>query len=81
MDWIDNLVLIYTVDTDVVVLAISAIAKLNDLNLSIAFVTRTHFRYLNVNNLANSVSHHKANVLPMFHALTVCDTVSFFAGN
>ena len=50
-------VLIYTVDTDVVVLAISAVAKLNNLNLSIAFGTGTHFRYLNVNNLANSISH------------------------
>ena len=73
-------VLIYTVDTDVVVLAISAVAKLNNLNLSIAFGTGTHFRYLNVNNLANSISHDKANVLPMFHAITGCDTVCFFAG-
>ena len=75
-----HFVLIYTVDTDVVVLAISAIAKLNDLSLSIAFVTGTHFRYLNVNNLANSVTHDKPNVLPMFHALTGCDTVSFITG-
>ena len=52
-----HLVLTYTVDTDVVVLAISAIAKLNDLNLSIAFGTGTHFRYLNVNNLTNSISY------------------------
>ena len=72
-------VLVCTVDTDVVVLAISAVAKLNDLNLSIAFGTGTNFRYLNVNNLANSISHDKANVLPMFHAITGCDTVSFFA--
>ena len=73
-------VLIYTVDTDVVVLAISAVAKLNNLNLSIAFDTGTHFRYLNVNNPANSISHDKANVSPMFHAITGCDTISFFAG-
>ena len=71
-------VLIYTVDTDVVFLAISAVTELNYLNLSIAFGTGTHFRYLNMNNLANSISHDNANVLPMFHA--GCDTVSFFAG-
>ena len=73
-------ILIYTVDTDVVVLAISAVAKLNHLNLSIAFGSGTHFRYLNVNNLASSISHDKANVLPMFYAIAGCDTVSFFAG-
>ena len=73
-------VLIYTVDTDIVVLAISAVAKLNNLTLSIAFGTGTHFRHLNVNNLANTISHDKANVLPMFHAIAGCDTVSFFAG-
>ena len=71
-------VLIYAVDTDVVFLAISAVTELNYLNLSIAFGTGTHFRYLNVNNLANSISHDNANVLPMFHAGS--DTVSFFAG-
>ena len=63
-----------------VVLAISAVAKLTNLNLSIAFGTGTNFRYLNVNNLANSITHDKANVLPMFHAITGCDTFSFFAG-
>ena len=73
-------VLIYTVDTDVIVLAVSAVAKLNNLNLSIAFGTGTHFRYLNVKNLANSISHYKADVLPMFHAITGCDTIFFFAG-
>ena len=73
-------VLIYTVDTDVVVLAILAVAKLNNPNLSISFDTGTHFRYLNVNNPANSISHDKANVSPMFRAITGCDTVSFFAG-
>ena len=83
MDWIDKayIVSLFTsLDTDVVVLAISAVGKLNNLNLSIAFGTGTHFRYLNVNNLANSISHDKANVLPMFHTITGCDTVSFFAG-
>ena len=75
-----HFVLIYTVDTDVVALAISTVAKLNNLNLSIAFGTGTHFRYLNVNNLANSTSPDKANVLSIFHAITGCDTISFFAG-
>ena len=70
----------YAVDTDVVFLVISAVTELNYLNLSIAFGKETHFRYLNVKNLANSISHDNANVLPMFHAITGCDTISFFAG-
>ena len=73
-------VLIYTVDTDVVVLAIKAAVEWTDLGLFIAFGTGSKFRCINVMKLMKFLGKEKARVFPIFHAFTRCDTVSFFAG-
>ncbi len=75
-----NHAIIHTVDTDVVVLGVAAVARLKDLQLTIAFGTRQYFRYINVNKIAVLLGEEKARILPMFHSFTGCDTVSFFAG-
>ena len=69
-----------TVDTDVVVLRISAVSQRDALKLFIAFGTQKNFRYINVNDLAIFLGNEKSKVLPIFHAFTSCHTVSFFAG-
>ena len=45
--------------------------------LWIAFGTGKHFRYIPCHELAGQLGEN-ALVLPIFHALTGCDTVSFF---
>eukprot|EP00794_Sanderia_malayensis_P013365 gene13365-14740_t len=72
-------VIIHTVDADVVVLGVAAVVRLNDLQLTIAFGSGQHFRYINVNKIAVLLGEEKARALPMFHAFTGCDMVSFFA--
>jgi len=72
---------IRTVDTDVVVLAV-AVAQACTLDeeeeeeVWVSFGTGKAFRFLAVHEMMWE----KAQALPMFHALTRCDTVSFFAG-
>ena len=77
-------VMIRTVDTDVVILAIKIVIinKKFDRSFSelwIAFGTGKHFRYIPCHELAGKLGEN-ALVLPIFHALTGCDTVSFFQG-
>ena len=73
--------LIRTVDTDVVVLAVSVMQALGEqVELWVAFGTGKHFRYLAAHKVANRLGPKKAVALPMFHALTGCDTVSSFVG-
>ena len=68
-------IVIRTVDTDVVVLAVSLVQELQpEDELWLAFGTGRSFRYL-----AAGLGREKARALPMFHALTGCDTVSSFA--
>ncbi|KAK4301549.1 hypothetical protein Pmani_026327 [Petrolisthes manimaculis] len=70
-----------TVDTDVVVLAVSTVVLLENTQLWIVFGTGKHLRYIPAHQIATSLSAEKAHVLPMFHAFTGCDTASSFAGN
>ena len=74
-------ILIWTVDTDVVVLAVSVAIGLGpEYELWLAFGTGKHFRYLAAHKIASELGPTKAQALPMFHALTSCDTVSSFVG-
>ena len=73
-------IMIRTVDTDVLVLAVSNCALLNEAELWIAFGTGKHLRYIPTHDIAASLGEAKARALPMFHAFTGCDTVSSFAG-
>ena len=73
-------VLIRTVDTDVVVLAVSRLQDLNVDEIWIAFGTGKHFRYLPIHSIAEQLGPQRSKALPMFHSITGCDTVSFFSG-
>lgn len=73
-------ILIRTVDTDVVVLAVSLAQELQpEDKLWLAFGTGQSFRYVAAHEIAAGLGREKARALPMFHALTGCDTVSSFA--
>ena len=74
--------MIRTVDSDVVVLAVSAAQGLQpEEELWLTFGTGKRFRYLAVNEIAAGLGPGKARALPVFHGLTGCDNVSSFAGH
>ena len=66
-------------DTDVVVLAVAAVARMYVQELWIAFGTGKNFRYIPIHEIVASIGPNKSEALPMFHAYTGCDTVSSFA--
>ena len=75
-------IMIRTVDTDVVALSVYVAQTLGpEYELWVAFGTDKHFRYLAAHSMAVGLGPMKAKVLPMFHALTGCDTVSSFVGH
>ena len=71
-----------TVDTDVVVLTVMVVQKLpaGD-ELWVAYGTGKNYRYIAAHEIASSLGPEKTCVLPMFHAITGCDTVSAFVGH
>ncbi|KAG0715349.1 hypothetical protein GWK47_012116 [Chionoecetes opilio] len=72
-------ILVRTVDTDVVVLAVATVQQLGRLELWIAFGSGKNFHYIPAHEICASLGPQKSLVLPMFHAFTGCDTVSQFA--
>ena len=75
-------ILVCTVDTDVVVLAVMVAGRPSpEHEVSLAFGTGKNFRYLSAHQIAVSLGPEKSLALPMFHALTGCDTVSGFVGH
>ncbi|KAG7156370.1 hypothetical protein Hamer_G006109 [Homarus americanus] len=75
-------ILIRTVDTYVVVLAVSVVQEMHQEDeLWLAFGTGKSFRYLAALEMATCLGPEKARALPIFHALTGCDTVSSFSGH
>lgn len=73
-------IIVRSVDTDVVVLVIANYHKLAVDELWIAFGSGSSFRYLPVHLYASAMGQEKARALPIFHAITGCDTVSSFYG-
>ena len=71
---------IRTVDTDVVVLAITAIQHLNTSEMWIAFGTGKNFKFIAAHKIARTLGPDKCIALPMFHAFTGCDNVLSFGG-
>ena len=71
---------IKTVDTDVVVLAVSHSNRMQCEQLNIAFGTGKSFRYINITLIAQMLGDQKCKALLAFHALTGCGTTSSFAG-
>ena len=45
-----------------------------------SFETGKHFRYIAIHGIASRLGPDKCKALPVFHAMTVCDTVFFIAG-
>lgn len=77
-----NRILIRTVDTDVVVLAVMVAQTLPaEDEVWLAFGTGKSFRYLAAHQIAACLGPEKSSALPMFHTLTGCDTVSYFVGH
>ena len=68
-----------TVDTDVVVLAVASAQRLSLSELWIAFGTGKNFRFLACHEMARALGPHRCIALPLFHAFTGCDTVTFFS--
>ena len=76
-----NTVIVRTVDSDVVVLAVYVFAQLmTSLNaLWVAFGTGKNFRLIPAHEIYTAIGCTKSLALPMFHAFTGCDTVSSFS--
>ncbi|KAG7158106.1 hypothetical protein Hamer_G030256 [Homarus americanus] len=75
-------ILIRTMDLDLVVLAVSVVQGMHQEDeLWLAFGTGKSFRFLTAHEMAACLGPKKAQALPMFHALTGCDTVSSFSGH
>ena len=69
---------IHTVDTDVLVFAVTAAQCLNTTELWVAFGIGKVFRHLAAHEMAKTLGPERCIALPMFHAFTGCDTVSSF---
>ena len=76
---LDNIIL-RTVDTDVVVLAISYFSRLKISRLWIAFGVGKQYRYIPIHDIVRALGEEKSQVLHVFHAFTGCDQTSGFLG-
>lgn len=72
-------IMIITVDTDVVVIAIFAFSLLDIEELWIEFGSGKNKRWLPIHQYAEILGNPICQALPFWHALTGCDTVSRFA--
>jgi len=72
-------IMVRTMDTDVVVLAVATAARMGIQELWVTFGTGRNFRYIPVHEIAASIGPNKSRDLLMFHTYTGCDTVSSFA--
>ncbi|KAG7163357.1 hypothetical protein Hamer_G004492 [Homarus americanus] len=76
-------ILIRTVDTDVVILAVALANERSEIldELWLTFGTGKNRRYIEAHQIAKALGPEKSRALPVFHAITSCDTVSAFAGH
>ena len=77
-------VLIRTVDTDVVVIAIAEYSNLclirPDVSVCIAFGMGKHFQYISIDTICEALGPRKAKGLSLYHSITCCDTTLSFQG-
>ncbi len=73
-------VLIHTVDTDVIVLAVTATGRLDIEELWVAYGTAKKIRFLAAHEMTVALGPNKCQGLQCFHALTGCDSVSSYGG-
>ena len=71
---------VHTVDTDVVVLAISLFHQINAEELWLAFGTSSSSRYICIHEVVKVMDPKTCMALPVFHSFTGCDTVSSLGG-
>lgn len=75
-------VFIRTVDTDVIVILLGQFTELkklsNQLDLWIMFGTGKDVKHISINEVYSTIGPDISQSLPFFHALTGCDTTSFF---
>ena len=71
---------IRTVDTDVVVLAVSLFHTMQLSELWIAFSHGKYYRHIPAHDIAQKLGEEKSKGLLMFHSFTGCDNVSSFNG-
>ena len=72
-------VMISTVDTDVVVIAVSSFKRMALNELWIEFGTGENRRYIPIHEIVSSLGPHISASLLFFHSFTGCDQVSYFA--
>ena len=72
-------ILVRTVDTDVVVLAVATVQELGMIEIWVAFGTGNDLRYVPAHEISATLGPRKSLALPVCHAFTGCDTVSHFA--
>ena len=73
-----NKAMIFTADTDVVVIAASVFSVLSLLELWIEFGETANRKYIPIHEILKSLGPERAGCLTLFHSLTGCDQVSFF---
>lgn len=77
-------VLVRTVDTDVVVILVGKLNLFRDINpgvnLWVAFGMGRNFSLISINSIGDFLCEARSVSLPVFHALTGCDTTSTFYG-
>ena len=73
-----NSIIIRTVDTDVVVLAVAAVHTLGIKEIWVSFGTGKNHRILPTHRYASALGPVRSKSPPIFHALTGSDTTSFF---
>ena len=71
-------------DTDIVVILVGVfcdLAKINpELDLWVAFGTGKNYTHYTINAICSQLGESKSRSLPVFHALSGCDTTSAFKG-
>ena len=79
-----KIIQVRTVNTDVVTIHVGAYFNLvktqPELDIWVAFGTGKSFRFYSINAICSSPGKAKSRALPVFHAMTGCDTVSAFKG-
>ena len=68
-----------TLDTDVVVIVVSKLQTMLVNEVWIAFGAGKQFRYIAAHDISQQLGPCNSRALPVFHAFTGCDMVSFFA--
>ena len=74
-----NQVMIFTAETDVVVIATSIFSELSLLELWIEFRKTANRKCIPILEIAKSLGRERAGCLTLFHSLIGCDQVSFFS--